>query len=392
MSREGTMTITTILKSSTAISIVALLALSACGGGGGGAPDTGGMPPDNGDGDGMMPGDGDGDGDGDMDELKFGDGISLSPAAAVNANSSSDSLAILLPGGNSTFAPVSAVVLRDFIEGVSALPEEDVAFVRSISADGANGFRVTFVVDGSESLVHFTADSWSDQFASYSVSLESNAKNYLLWSMTDSMYRDPNDRTSGSSTYDYFDSIGWQVSALDDLFEGYSTFGARTRSDNMPMTGSATYYGSMFARLWAGDDPSYPSGRASLLGSLELNADFGSGEISGVVDEFSAQVGDFTNPFEPMREGNSFDISNGVIVDGQFSADWVSVDTNALSSSYYTVSGLEGTMVGEFYGPGAEEVGGAIGGHGAAVSSIPDFNLAGVFGAVREDVAQPAGQ
>ena len=54
------MKIATLLKSSTALSMVALLALSACGGGGGDGPETGGMPP--GDGDGMMPGDGDGDG------------------------------------------------------------------------------------------------------------------------------------------------------------------------------------------------------------------------------------------------------------------------------------------------------------------------------------------
>ena len=55
------MKIATLLKSSTALSMVLLLALSACGGGGGDGPETGGMLP--GDGDGMMPGDGDGDGD-----------------------------------------------------------------------------------------------------------------------------------------------------------------------------------------------------------------------------------------------------------------------------------------------------------------------------------------
>ena len=70
------MKIATLLKSSTALSMVALLALSACGGGGGDGPETGGMPP--GDGDGMMPGDGDGDGmmpdDGDGDGMMPGDG------------------------------------------------------------------------------------------------------------------------------------------------------------------------------------------------------------------------------------------------------------------------------------------------------------------------------
>ena len=70
------MKIATLLKSSTALSMVALLALSACGGGGGDGPETGGMLP--GDGDGMMPGDGDGDGmmpdDGDGDGMMPDDG------------------------------------------------------------------------------------------------------------------------------------------------------------------------------------------------------------------------------------------------------------------------------------------------------------------------------
>ena len=80
------MKIATLLKSSTALSMVALLALSACGGGGGDGPETGGMlpgdgdgtMPDDGDGDGMMPDDGDGDGmmpdDGDGDGMMPDDG------------------------------------------------------------------------------------------------------------------------------------------------------------------------------------------------------------------------------------------------------------------------------------------------------------------------------
>ena len=71
------MKIATLLKSSTAFSMVALLALSACGGGGGDGPETGGMPP--GDGDGMMPGDGDGDGMMPGDGNGDGDGDGMMP-------------------------------------------------------------------------------------------------------------------------------------------------------------------------------------------------------------------------------------------------------------------------------------------------------------------------
>ena len=54
--------------------------------------------------------------------------------------------------------------------------------------------------------------------------------------------------------------------------------------------------------------------------------------------------------------------------------------------------GFAGTVMGEFYGPSAEEVGGVMGGHRAAVSGTPDVNMYGAFGATRDDVAQTTGQ
>ena len=324
------------------------------------------------------------------------DGISVSQDPAVYATGSSDTLSNLLPDGNTAFAPLSAAVRRDRDYGETRLPDEGGAFVKSVASDGANGFNVTYVIDGRDSVVNLPADSWYEPWGAFRGNKRGENNNhwfnqYSLWSMTDSMNRDPDDRTSGSSKYYYFDMVGWNVDRWRDSFEGYSTFGVQTNPSDLP-TGSATYYGDMSARVWAGDDPYYPSGRSALFGSLELNADFDSSSISGQIDEFYVQVGEFTNPFQPMREGNSFDISNGVIVDGQFSADWVGVDTNASFANEYTVTGLSGTMAGEFYGPGAEEVGGVIGGRGSALASVPDHNLAGVFGAIREDVARPTGQ
>ena len=90
----------------------------------------------------------------------------------------------------------------------------------------------------------------------------------------------------------------------------------------------------------------------------------------------------------PLAAGNTFDISNGVITDSRFEADWVGNDTNAGSALEDSVRGFEGTMVGEFYGPNAEEVGGVLGGHRAAAGDLPALYLHGGFGAKKQDDTQ----
>ena len=81
-----------------------------------------------------------------------------------------------------------------------------------------------------------------------------------------------------------------------------------------------------------------------------------------------------------LAPGNSIAISNGMIDAGGFTADWAgSGPMNAMRNE--TVSGFAGTMVGEFYGPAAEEVGGVMRGQRAADGSSSGQILRGVFGA-----------
>ena len=317
------------------------------------------------------------------------DGISVSQDPAVYADSSSDSLSDLLPDGNTAFAPVSAVVHRDWISSISREPDEGAAFVQSISSDGANGFLVTYVVDGRETTAQFSEEDWVPGY--YETQRYALVDGYGLWTYTDSMHRDPSNRTGGSSEFTYFDMNGWYVSLSGDLFQGYSTYGARTRPENMP-TGSGSYTGRMYSEVWEGDDPNHLSSLTSVRGdNLTLSADFDSSEISGRIDGLHARPNTDGQVYQQLREGNSFDISNGVIANGQFRADWVGVDSNTTPAEY-SAAGFEGTMVGEFYGPAGEEVGGSIAGQAPAVGSDPALHLAGVFGARSQAVQLAAGR
>ncbi|MDE0388836.1 MAG: transferrin-binding protein-like solute binding protein [Rhodospirillales bacterium] len=317
-------------------------------------------------------------------------GISASQDPAVYADSSSDSLSDLLPDGNTAFAPITAAIYRDWDNNEVRKPANGAAFVKSISSDGANGFNVTYVIDGRDTTVHFSADTWSEQWGSYNVNRRGDNdlwrfNDYWLWTHTGSFYDDPNDRTSGSSEFAYFDINGWQLSRTGDQFRGYSVYGAQTRPENLP-TGSATYYGRMTASVWLGDNSKpYPEDRIYVYGALTLDADFDNSDVDGLIDELYLQVGDFSEDTEAMAAGNSIGISNGVIADSGFTADWAGTDTDVNSSPYDTVRGFTGTMLGQFYGPEAEEVGGVMNGHRPPTGDLPDQYFNGAFGGTQPD-------
>ncbi|MDD9993061.1 MAG: transferrin-binding protein-like solute binding protein [Rhodospirillales bacterium] len=317
-------------------------------------------------------------------------GISASQDAAVYADSSSDTLASLLPDGNTAFAPLSAAVYRDWDNSEFRVPANGAAFVKSISSDGANGFNVTYVIDGRASTIHFSADTWSDTGGAFNVNRRGDNdlwrfNNYWFWSNSDAFTADPSDRTSGSSRFAYFDINGWVFNRTGDEYQAYSAYGAQTRPENLP-AGSASYYGYMNAKIWLGDNSEpYPEDRINLYGTLALNADFDNSEVDGIIDQLALQAGDFSESPQAMGAGNSIGISNGVIADSGFTADWAGVDTDPNTPLDETVRGFAGTMLGQFYGPAAEEVGGVMNGHRGPMGSLPDLYFNGVFGASQPD-------
>ena len=317
-------------------------------------------------------------------------GISASQDAAVRADSSNDTLASLLTDGNTVFAPITAAIYRDWDYNEFRQLANGVAFVKSISSDGANGFNVTYVIDGRASTVHFSADTWGDQWSSYNVNRRGDNdlwrfNSYWFWSNTDAFTADPSDRTSGSSEFAYFDINGWSINRTGDEFRGYSVYGAQTRPENLP-TGSASYEGRMTSSIWLGDNSEpYPEDRQYVYGALLLNADFDNSEVDGLIDQLYLQVGDFSEPAQAMGTGNSIGISNGVIADSGFTADWTGVDADPNTPLDETIRDFAGTMLGQFYGPAAEEVGGVMNGHRGPMGDLPDLYFTGAFGASQPD-------
>ena len=57
---------------------------------------------------------------------------------------------------------------------------------------------------------------------------------------------------------------------------------------------------------------------------------------------------------------SSFEIADGRIKDGQFTATLIGRDSDPNTSFDESLRGFTGAILGEFYGPGADEVGGVV--------------------------------
>ena len=160
------------------------------------------------------------------------------------------------------------------------------------------------------------------------------------------------------------------------------TYGVQTLPENLPL-GSATYEGRLQAEVWRADKWQWGS-RTSVRGTIHLEANFNEGEIGGRIDALRVQVRN-TVAFQALPEGNSIDIASTPIDEARIVAEWVGNDPNENAASHETIDGFTGTLIGEFYGPSADEVGGVLSGRRAATATTPEQFLIGGFGGSQPD-------
>ena len=363
-----------MMRTFVLIGMVCLLALAGCGGDDGGKVDDSMRTPvdDPMDPDVPMPVD---------------DGLTRSPQPPVYADSTQDTLASLLAGGEAAFSALSAAIHADYAKDGVVLPMQGVSYVKSISGDGEGGFHVTSVFNGEESTTHFEAGDYDAELAGYrKVSEDEQDDRYFaLWD------RDWFGDLIASSYLElgyWGHSVGSDASAPESersnslAHVSWVTFGARTEPGGLP-AGSATYEGEMTAAWWdAEGDPDASATNRFIRGDVSLEADFGAGTISG-------QVGvDIPNWNADNEEGyglGTIRIAETAIDEAQFHADWVGEDDRMGIEPNRTISGFTGTILGEFYGPAAEEVGGVLSGRRAATDSMPERFITGGLGAVQPD-------
>ena len=219
----------------------------------------------------------------------------------------------------------------------------------AIEPDGANGFNVTFNIDGVEHRVHMAASDYNTNSESYQ---QRENPGFDLWFQTGSF--------GGSSEYSHFNVNGWSVcthgtdpnacspQTLGDLrvVRGFVVHGDAT--ENLPQ-GAADYSGRFGGDAYQSDDPNSSTSRARFRGDMTLTADFDNRSVSGRFHDMEVREPDET-AWEAEDDGDVM-IRNGTI-----STDGISADLQGTGE----LAGFTGDLNGLFYGPDAGEVAGVF--------------------------------
>ena len=327
-----------IRTASVAVSLVAGLALTGCGGGGGG-------------GTAMAPGDA-------APTVTSGGGGGPRPAVTV------PTLAESLASSNTRFTPLTAATREIRMTDSDSVALTDDFRVTSISSDGANGWHVTIVRDGVETMIHFEHGAFSDRTGGrpgnfYSETDDGN--DFWFWSEYSK-----NLDLSREQRFRYYDhaDASFHFGSESDRFS--LVYGHRTGPADLP-AGTALYTGWLYSRTQSMDNRNR-SGRLDIDGPMRLIADFASGTVEGGVTGIRFRRYDENgerSDWEAIPTTNRFVFEHGRITGAQFMAALTGMDSgsNALED---TVRGFEGTVHGEFYGPEAEEMGAVVRAESAA--------------------------
>ena len=255
---------------------------------------------------------------------------------------------------------------RIFSEPQSSELADDV-HIKSISSDGNNGFHVTYVVGGQEEMVHFEEADYDSQNESFTKDVD--GIKYELASRT-AAFQGP-DKNQGSSEFKYLDAHLFVIDEPNSRV--FATYGARTEAAGVP-AGTAVYLGKMDSYNLDRNSPSNDL-RIRVRGGLELTADFDASTLEGQIDRIRVRGADEAE-YSILPSTTRFAIGNGRIIGGLFAAALTGVDSDTNAPLDETVRGYEGGILGEFYGPSAEEVGGVL----DAESEAHDRVMHGWFG------------
>lgn len=300
-------------------------------------------------------------------------GVAASEHRPHFASSAGDTLAALVPNSANSFSTLSSSVRLDYDAATAAATDR--FSVSAVASDGDGGFLVTYVLDGTETDVHFSKSDFGVRNATtYTKTID--GRDYWLWSQTGSF----DGVGYGESTeFAYVRALG---TSYPDGGRTQLTYGARTPAAGMP-SGTARYSGRMRAEAYDStlDSIENSVARSFIRGSVVLTADFTDGNVSGRVFRLRIQRPGSTD-YSDMPSTTRFEIANGEIANGQFTASLSGEDDNPSAPLDDSVRGFEGSVLGEFYGPSAEEVGGVLNA-ARAESDDDDWAILGWFGGSR---------
>ena len=297
--------------------------------------------------------------------LIVGSGLHQSEAEPAYADAGGETLANHLDDGT-TFAPLTSTLTRTWGDAPSTSVSSTGWHVREIQGDGQDGFRVTYVSDNGrqERMIHFSAsDMLEDEPGTFEVTDgEGNQFWFSVW----------------NQGYRYFDT--GTSGGLGERF--WFVFGVRTPQSGLP-AGSATYRGRLRADAWSAGNPEH-SQRQRIYGDMRIVSNFDLGTLMGEVDGIQGTEPGAPGSSRSAWSTSSFTITDGRMVDGQFTATITGHDSDASASLAQSVAGYAGRLLGEFYGPGANEIGAVLTATRDLTGSAHDRVIQGYVGGTKK--------
>ena len=298
-------------------------------------------------------------------------GLHQGSETAVYAGPGDIPLQTLLQEPSNEFAPLSATLTRRLSDPPSSAHTGDFR-VKSISSDGANGFRVVYETDDIERTVSFLETDFDTPGCQNCYTKEDD-DGVAYWLL---------ENLGGTMEFRYMFPGRFSLLQDDINLRDYMSFGSRTRTVDLP-TGEVTYVGYLDSDTYATDDPGQ---RERIRGVVNLTTDFGVGTIEGRIRHLEKRSSG-ANAYLELPETTHFTARDATLTDGRLLGALMGADLDANALSSESVGGYQGAILGEFYGPKGEEFGGVV----SATSEEHNRVLGGTLRSKRLNPRVPSG-
>ena len=314
--------------------VLFLFGLSACGGGSGsrGGPGAG-TPPER----------------LDLDKLSTAGITTLRDAVPVFAQDETDTLGEVLANPANVVPALAATLYRHRAAGQEGVELATDLFVKNIRRHASGAYVIDYVLDGADEQVTIPLDSCPDGCRV----TDENGREFAFWASTG----DDDDMATvedGLGEFEYL-AVHRVIYQPDDT-QRRTSFVFGVRNEDVPM-GTATYHARFRTRTWETANVDMDQ-RQRIRGVMRIVANFDMRALMGRVYGIEGTPRGAGSADRVDWPTSSFTLTDGRIVNGQFTATLTGLDSDPNTPLDESVRGFIGHVLGEFYGPNAEEVGG----------------------------------
>ena len=307
--------------------------------------------------------------------LMAGPGQNMSDASPVFAKDETSTLKAMLANPANVMPVLEATLYRHRAAGQEGVEFAADLFVKSIRRNASGAYVIDYVLDGADEQVTIPLDNCPSGCRT-----SVNGRTFAIYSSTN----DDDDMATmedGLGEFEYLASHQVFFTPEDTQGRAWFVFGVRT--EDLPM-GTATYHNKFRARTWetANDDIDQ---RQRIYATMRIVANFDMRALEGRVYGVEGTPRDGSYSDRVYQPTSSFTLTDGRIVNGQFTATLTGVDSDPNTPLDESVRDFMGQVLGEFYGPNAEEVGGVVTATRDVAGTADDRVLYGYFGGRKTD-------